>query len=307
MKKISTYLIHGSLGCGKTTLLKNILKFPEFKKSVVIENEFANYSVDKELLDGCQVKILDVSGGCVCCTSGREFFEALKLVSLEKKVENLFIETTGVAKSVSLIKQLLLSREFEEYFELIKNIYVIDLIEDELKQIKEQKMLDILMADLIVLNKADAVSEGKIEEFSFFLLSLGANFIKTKFGKVAKKYLLSSSKSKAPFVLSENLSQLMNEPVDHLKNIFYQVIYPKKRISEKEIEKLIRKLSSGKNFEIKRAKGVFTDQNGSKILLNATKNYFEFSKVGKKIEDVIVFIGKNLTKENTKPIINALC
>lgn len=65
MKKISTYLIHGSLGSGKTTLLKNILRIPEFKKSVVIENEFANYNVDKELLDDCQVKILDVSGGCV--------------------------------------------------------------------------------------------------------------------------------------------------------------------------------------------------------------------------------------------------
>ena len=43
---VPLYLVNGSLGAGKTSLLEFLLQCPEFAGSRVIENEFANQNVD---------------------------------------------------------------------------------------------------------------------------------------------------------------------------------------------------------------------------------------------------------------------
>ena len=48
--KSPLYLVHGSLGSGKTTFITGLLKQPEFKNSYIIENEFANQNIDERTL-----------------------------------------------------------------------------------------------------------------------------------------------------------------------------------------------------------------------------------------------------------------
>ena len=46
-------IITGYLGCGKTTLLKNILKLRQNLKISTIINDFADYNVDSEIISNC--------------------------------------------------------------------------------------------------------------------------------------------------------------------------------------------------------------------------------------------------------------
>lgn len=303
-KKISTYLIHGSLGSGKTTFLRRLLENEVFKNSIVLENEYANLNIDKDLLASCEVKIVDVSGGCICCTSGTEFLEALDQISNEKEIDNLFIETTGVASSVSLIKQLMLSSTFDDKFALVKNILIVDALEDDPDSLETEKLLDLLMADLIILNKSD-LGDAKINEFHKLFNKLKVEYIPAHFGKVKIEKIVAKKESKSLQVLKDHIDDILDQNVDHSKEILYQVVYPKKQISRAKMTEIIKKLNTN-GTGVLRVKGTFTDEHGQKYSINATPNNFEFTKVLQDSQDALVLIGKNLTKDKIKPIIQYL-
>lgn len=310
MKKIPTYLLHGPLGSGKTTILKKILSDPGFRKSIVIENEYANYNIEKNLLDdGTQeIKIMDVSGGCICCTSGKDLFETFQSITKEKDVEQVFIETTGVASSVQLIKQMMLSREFDEHFSLVKNILVIDSLEESVEVLKAEKMLDLIMADLVILHKIDLVNTEKLMELRSFLENIPElAFRETSHGEIDPKEIVSKEKSKALDTLLGHLDELSGA-IDHSKDVLYQVIYPKKAIKQEELMQSIQEAQENGAF-IRRAKGTFTTPEGKQFSLNGTTHDLKITseKKQKTEEDVLVFIGKNVTKETIQPLIHALC
>ncbi len=311
MKKIPTYLLHGPLGSGKTTILKEILAHPHFTKSIVIENEYADYNIDKQFLaeDSHEVKIIDVSGGCICCTSGSDLFEAFQAITKEQNIEQVFIETTGVASSVQLIKQMMLSREFDDHFLLVKNLLVIDALEESVELLKQEKMLDLVMADLIILHKTDLVDEKKLADFRSFLQSLPQLvFIETNHGKLDPNELISDEKSKALTTLLDHLDEISDTSIDHSQDILYQVVYPKKTVEIEELTSLIEQARAN-GASIRRAKGTFTLPSGDQISLNGTTNDLNMQDVKTKTqqENVLVFIGKNITKETIKPILDRLC
>lgn len=50
MKPVPAIILTGFLGAGKTTMLKRWLEEPHGQKIAVIENEFGEENIDKELL-----------------------------------------------------------------------------------------------------------------------------------------------------------------------------------------------------------------------------------------------------------------
>ena len=61
-------ILTGFLGSGKTTLLNRMLSEGHGQKIVVIENEFGEVGVDRELLENSAEHIVEMNNGCVCCT-----------------------------------------------------------------------------------------------------------------------------------------------------------------------------------------------------------------------------------------------
>jgi len=311
MNKIPTYLLHGPLGSGKTTILKEVLSHPHFTKSIVIENEYADYNIDKQLLtdDSHEVKIMDVSGGCICCTSGRDLFDTFQTIAKEQDVEQVFIETTGVASSVQLIKQMMLSREFDDDFILVKNLLVIDALEENVDLLKQEKMLDLIMADLVILHKTDLVDDKKLADFRSFLQSLPQLvFIETNHGKLDPTQIISDQKSKALTTLLDHLDEVSDTSIDHSQDILYQVVYPTKTVEVEELRSLIQKAQDN-GASIRRAKGTFTLPSGDQVSLNGTTNDLKMQELTTKTkqDNVLVFIGNNVTKETIKPIVDSLC
>ena len=70
-------LITGPLGSGKTTLLRHILE-AQREKIAIVMNEFGEIGIDTKVIEGKNVQIAELGGGCVCCSLLGEFEAAVK-------------------------------------------------------------------------------------------------------------------------------------------------------------------------------------------------------------------------------------
>ena len=61
-------ILSGFLGSGKTTLLNQILKAAGGLRIAVMINDFGDVNIDKDLVVGQSGDVLELSGGCMCCT-----------------------------------------------------------------------------------------------------------------------------------------------------------------------------------------------------------------------------------------------
>lgn len=108
---IPTFLITGLLGSGKTTaLLKLLAQKPANEFWAIIINEFGEIGLDDKILENTQthnVKILNVQGGCICCTAGHQLNQAIQnLLSQAPKIDKLWIEPTGLGHPAGILDTL---------------------------------------------------------------------------------------------------------------------------------------------------------------------------------------------------------
>ncbi|MDY0249812.1 MAG: GTP-binding protein [Pseudomonas sp.] len=109
LQHIPTHLIAGSLGAGKTSVLRSLLaQRPSSERWAVLINEFGDIGLDSALLDGDQdgVSFTEVAGGCVCCVNGVPFQVALVQLLRKAKPDRLFIEPSGLGHPLQLLEQL---------------------------------------------------------------------------------------------------------------------------------------------------------------------------------------------------------
>lgn len=69
-------VVTGSLGSGKTTLLRYILTAVS-RKIAILMNEFGEIAIDTKILQGKNVQMVDLGGGCVCCSLLGELIAAV--------------------------------------------------------------------------------------------------------------------------------------------------------------------------------------------------------------------------------------
>ena len=105
-----------------------------------------------------------------------------------------------------------------------------------------------------------------------------------------------------------NLQSVSDYFVDHSKTTLYQVLYPTKQISDNELIKLIDLIKKNPDIEIFRIKGAFTNPDGQRLSINATKTHHEITPlIGGSKKDVLVIIGKNLIRDNVGELEKQLC
>src|SRR5258708_2577050 len=101
MPRTPITLITGPLGSGKTTLLRHILaKQPE--KIAIVMNEFGEIAIDTKVIEGKNVRIAELGGGCVCCSLLGEFEAAVNEIIEKIAPERIVVETTGLAEPEAL-------------------------------------------------------------------------------------------------------------------------------------------------------------------------------------------------------------
>ncbi len=154
-------IITGYLGSGKTTLLRRIIDETD-KKLAIIMNEFGQVGIDGAVIKGKDVDMVELAGGCVCCSLTGEFEYAVKEILEKIKPEMIVVETTGVAEPDAI------ALDISENIPGVSMDVVITIVDADstirFPSIGHTGRMQIEMADVILLNKVDLVNSDQKKE-----------------------------------------------------------------------------------------------------------------------------------------------
>jgi len=138
VKKTPVTIITGSIGSGKSSLLKRILKENvDGKQICIIQNELDPIGVEEKLLslkkDENEHVFRELISGCMCCTAKQKLVEKLNEINTncigENKVDHIIIETTGLADSMPLLQNLLSNEDLMKWAKIDSCIAICDALQ----------------------------------------------------------------------------------------------------------------------------------------------------------------------------------
>lgn len=93
-------VLGGFLGAGKTTLLRRLLAGAAGRRWAVVVNDLASVNLDGALVraDAAGGEVVELQGGCVCCSGRDDLGETIARLAAEGGYEHILVETTGVAE-----------------------------------------------------------------------------------------------------------------------------------------------------------------------------------------------------------------
>jgi G3E family GTPase len=153
-------LVTGPLGSGKTTLLRHILAARRAKIAIVM-NEFGEIAIDTKIIEGKNVRIAELGGGCVCCSLLGEFEAAVTEIIKKVAPEIIVVETTGLAEPEALVFNI------QEALPQCRLDGVVSVIDADMlvrfPELGHTTRLQIEGADILLLNKIDLVDAKQID------------------------------------------------------------------------------------------------------------------------------------------------
>mgnify|MGYP000845955167 FL=1 len=124
MKKTKINIVSGFLGSGKTSFIKKLIKeSDDFSKTVIIENEFGEVSIDGTILEREGLSVREINAGCICCSVADDFASSIKDIKKVFNPDKILIEPSGVGK-LSDIKAICL--KYPDLFEINRSITIVD-------------------------------------------------------------------------------------------------------------------------------------------------------------------------------------
>ncbi|HPU50638.1 MAG TPA: GTP-binding protein [Burkholderiaceae bacterium] len=160
-------VIGGYLGAGKTTLVNRWLRQAQAqgRRIAVLVNDFGEIGIDADLILAQSDDVLELAGGCVCCSFGSDLMAALlRLAERNPAPAHVLIETSGVAlpgavaRSAKLapgvsLGEVLLAVDALSVIERAKDRYVGDTISRQLGQ-----------ADRILITRDDLATAERLAQ-----------------------------------------------------------------------------------------------------------------------------------------------
>jgi G3E family GTPase len=172
-------LVTGPLGSGKTTLLRHILATRRAKIAIVM-NEFGEIAIDAKVIEGKNVRIAELGGGCVCCSLLGEFEAAVNEIIEKVAPEMIIVETTGLAEPEALVFNI------QEALPQCRLDGVVSIIDADMlvrfPELGHTTRLQIEGADILLLNKIDLVEPAQIKPLETKLreINLTAAIVRTQ-------------------------------------------------------------------------------------------------------------------------------
>ena len=162
-RAIPVTVLGGYLGAGKTTLVNQILRRAAGRRIAVLVNDFGDIGIDADLIESQDGDVINLAGGCVCCSYGSDLMAALmRLPQMAPTPDRVLIECSGVAlprsvgRTVTLVGGLALDAvivvaDAQTLRGRAADRYVGDTVLGQLRD-----------ADLVVLNKTDLCAREEI-------------------------------------------------------------------------------------------------------------------------------------------------
>ena len=299
---ISSFIITGFLGVGKTTLLINTVKnFFNDKKIAIIVNEFGEVGIDGKILKNVYSEVLEISEGCICCKLSEEFEKGVIEIIKNYQPEIIFVETSGTSEPFPIFLSLQNLRTSVEGI-----ICVIDTKNfDKYKEHSTAKY-QIGGSNILVLNKIDLVDEQTLqkvkqevkeikEKFNIKNVLTGEPIFKnytiyeTKFGVLPKEIFEGLYKIEDIINIGQSAY-----PSDHIvkDSLSQRIVYLPENVEFSYIDKILSNLPEN----IYRVKGVVKAKDVPvPLLVNYSfgdLNYTEMPEY--KGKSFLIFIGSNI-------------
>jgi G3E family GTPase len=157
-------ILSGFLGAGKTSLLNHILREEHGLRIAVLVNDFGAVNIDAQLIVGVEGEdTVNLSNGCICCTIRDDLLAATRQVcERPDPPDYILVETSGVSDPLAVARTFL-NPALQDRVVLDAIITVVD-AEQYAHIPAENRVLamdQIGMADIVVLNKVDLVTEAE--------------------------------------------------------------------------------------------------------------------------------------------------
>lgn len=157
-------LIGGWLGAGKTTLVNQLLRQAQGRRLAVLVNDFGELGIDADLITGASDEVLELAGGCICCSYGADLIGALRRVAARlPRAETLLLETSGVSDPAAVARSLRLV----DSVRLDSTVVVADAIglPQQLADcyVGDTVSQQLRFADLVLLNKVDGIDAASLQ------------------------------------------------------------------------------------------------------------------------------------------------
>ena len=172
---IPVTILTGYLGAGKTTLLNYILTQKHGHRIAVIENEFGDINIDSELVLSKDEEIFELTNGCVCCvaTARADLLRILeKLLARREKYDHILVETSGAADPTPVAQTLFLD-SLTNQVHLDAIVTLVD-AKHAAAHLDHHAVDQIVIADRIIMNKVDLVSERALDDLEREVRKLNA-------------------------------------------------------------------------------------------------------------------------------------
>mgnify|MGYP001355279553 CR=1 FL=1 len=311
-------IISGFLGSGKTTLLNHILTNQQGIKTAVLVNEFGEIGIDNELIIKTEEEMIELSNGCICCSINGELVEAIeKLINVNKKLDYIIIETTGLADPLP-VAMTLLGSDLRDQTRLDSIITLIDA--ENFNDVALESSIgrsQVIYGDILLLNKCDLVTNKNIEETIDKLKEIknDVRILKSIKGNIPLNLLLSvglfetdliNQKESVHDHSHEHKHGHAHSEEDNRIEDFLSVSFQTKEPFS--LRKFQYFLDNQLKSDVFRAKGIlwFSESERRHVFHLAGKRIsIEDSEWGEERNNQLVFIGKELDKEKILSQLNA--
>jgi len=160
---VPVILLTGYLGAGKTSLLNHLLRHPEARIGVVV-NDFGELNIDAGLVVGQVDEPFSISGGCICCLSDDSSLEdaLVAMTDSRLRLDAIIVEASGFAEPLTLARMV--TRMGRHRFRLGGVIDVVDApMHFRTVDTTELPPLRYAATTLVLVNKLDQVPAGERE------------------------------------------------------------------------------------------------------------------------------------------------
>ena len=160
---VPVILLTGYLGAGKTSLLNHLLRHPDARIGVVV-NDFGELNIDAGLVVGQVDEPCSISGGCICCLSDDSSLEdaLVAMTDPSLRLDAIIVEASGFAEPLTLARMV--TRMGHHRFHLGGVIDVVDApMHFHTVDTSDLPPLRYAATTLVLVNKLDQLPAGERE------------------------------------------------------------------------------------------------------------------------------------------------
>jgi len=169
---ISSYVVTGYLGSGKTTLILNSVKeHLKDKRVAIIVNEFGEVGLDGKILKNAYSEVLEIEEGCICCKLSQEFESSVVKIISDYSPEVIVVESSGTSEPFPIMFSL---RTVGTAVEGV--ICVVDSKNFFKYKEEETAKYQLASSNVVVLNKTDLVDEETLKRVEEEVKNIKENY-----------------------------------------------------------------------------------------------------------------------------------